>query len=78
MPQSGAAISRSGPACGNARRIRPATVAGASTSSVDKSSTPRMIVFAASESRTSSSRPDCAVSMLIWSASVAASSGRNE
>ena len=31
MPQSGAAISRSGPACGNARRMRSATVSGVST-----------------------------------------------
>ena len=78
MPQSGAATRRSAPACGNARRIRPATVSAVSTSSVERSSTPRMIVFPASASSTSSARPDWAVSMLIWSHSVAASSGRNE
>jgi 5-methyltetrahydropteroyltriglutamate--homocysteine methyltransferase len=61
-----------------AERIRPATVSGVSTSSLDRSITPRMIVFDDSESSTSSARPDWAVSMLIWSASVAASSGRNE
>ena len=37
-----------------------------------------MIVFSGSESSTSRSSPDWPVSMLIWSHSVAASSGRNE
>ena len=76
MPQSGAAIRFV--VCGNARRIRAATVSGVSTSSVERSSTPRMIVFDGSESSTARSSPDCAVSMLTWSQSVSASSGRNE
>ena len=57
MPQSAAAISRSRPACGKARRIRSATAAGVSTSSVERSRTPRMIVFADSACRSSSARP---------------------
>ena len=43
--------------CGNARRIRSATVSGVSTSSVERSSTPRMIVFAGSASSTRQIEP---------------------
>src|SRR5690606_15333380 len=43
-PQSGATMIRSAGTCGSARRMRSATISGVSTSWLDRSSTPRMIV----------------------------------
>ena len=67
MPQSGAAMSSPTPLWGSARRMRSATVSAVSTSAVSSAMTPRMIVLPGSASSTERSRPDCAVSIEIWS-----------
>src|SRR5690606_13502539 len=77
-PQSGATMIFSAGTCGSARRMRAATVSGVSTSCVDRSSTPRMIVLPGSVSSTEVSRFDCAVSIEICLTSLLPSSGRNE
>ena len=48
---------------GAARLMRAATISGVSTSLVDRSITPRMIVFPRRVSRTDVSSLDCAVSI---------------
>ena len=73
-----AATIRPGSAWGKARRMRTATVSGVSTVGSARSMTPRMIFLPSSRDRTAQSSFDCAVSMLIASHSVWASSGRNE
>src|SRR5829696_6791983 len=78
IPQSVAMMIRSGDAYGKARRTRSATSSTDSTSWSDRSMTPRMMVFSLRSFRTPRSRPDCAVSIEIWSAEQPASSERNE
>src|ERR1700730_9741723 len=77
-PQSGATIRRSGATNGTARRIRPATDSAVSISWVERSSTPKMIVFPGSFERTEESSDDCAVSIDICFTRHSASSGKNE
>src|ERR1700722_2899013 len=77
MPQSGASTSRSAGTYSSARRTRPAMTSAVSTVVSFRSSTPRMIVLPGSPASTEQSRPDCAVSIEIWLAVVAASSGGN-
>src|SRR5690606_15785768 len=77
-PQSGATMIFSAGTCGSARRMRAATVSGVSTSCVERSSTPRMIVLPGSVLSTAVSRFDCAVSIEICLTSLLLSSGRNE
>src|ERR1039458_2751509 len=66
MPQSDAAMRRSAPTNGKARLIRAATNSAVSTSLVERSSTPRIIVFPGSFARIAQSSFDCAVSIEIW------------
>src|SRR5690606_6407349 len=74
-PQSGATMIFSAGTCGSARRMRAATVSGVSTSCVERSSTPRMIVLPGSVLSTAVSRFDCAVSIEICLTSLLLSSG---
>src|SRR5580692_9527305 len=78
MPQSGASTMRSAGTYASARSARLATTSAVSTAASPRFRTPRMIVLPASSLKTAQSRSDWAVSMEIWSAVVAASSGRNE
>ena len=58
--------------------MRAATVSGDLDLQVVEVDTPRMIRLSGSVSRIDVSRPDCAVSIEIWSHEQAAISGRNE
>ena len=77
IPQSGASTSRSGLMNGNARRIRAATTTGVSTSSVDKSSTPRIMLFPGSPASTAQSSEHWAVSIEICCTGESARRSRN-
>ena len=63
MPQSGPITRRLAGTCLSARRIRSATVSGVSTSRVERSSTPRMMVLFGNFSSTEQSSLDWAVSI---------------
>ena len=69
---------RRGSHSGSARLIRFAMMSGVSTTMVERSNTPRIIVFPVSFERTEQSSEDCAVSIDICCARDSASSGRKE